>query len=443
MVNDDNSEPIRGTVGNESGVSSGTLSSSTRRRAFLSSIGAAGAVGLAGCMGGGGGGPSGTFKIGVLAPEPSKDPIGRSIANGARYAGMELNESGGVLGNDVEVIVKDTHEDPATGKSKYQELTVGEQVDVTTGVFTSEVMLNLMDSVAEQSTVHMNTGSATPETAKMVGENYEKYKYYFRTGPVNSHYLGVNMADFAEAKFGDIGWDTVAVLAENYAWTEPVTKVLDEQLSSRGVDVAMVKRYASGTSDFSPIYDDIESSEADAAFVVMAHTGTSAVVQWAKQQRGFEFGGIHVPMQFPSYYNSVNGACRYAITQNSATPNAAVTSKTRPFTKGYHDEFGNYPVYTGYHTYDAVMSYVNAAKSADSRQAGAVIPKLESQSFTGTAGTVKYYGQDTDYPHDLVYGKEAAWPLWLQWQKGDSGGVQRTLWPGDLASGSYQKPPWV
>ncbi len=295
-----------------------TLSST--RRSVLKATSVAGVAGLAGCLGNSGGGPSGTVKIGVLAPEPTKNPIGASIVGGAKLAAKQLNEDGGVSGKDVKVVVKDTKEDPSSGKSKYQKLTVGENVDFTTGVFTSEVLLNIMDSIAEQKTVHMGSGAATPEAATRVKDDYEKYKYFFRTGPVNSHYLGENMVDFAEAQFDSMGWKSVAVLAEDYAWTKPVTKVLTEQLSGTGVDVPVSKRYASGTKDFSPIYDDMESSGADAAFVVMAHTGTAAVVQWAKQQRPFEFGGIHVPMQFPSYYGSVNGACQYALTQNSATP---------------------------------------------------------------------------------------------------------------------------
>ncbi|MFC7165162.1 ABC transporter substrate-binding protein [Halospeciosus flavus] len=443
MVNEDKKVPTEETNDKLIRASSGTFDGLRTRRGFLAATGAAGAASVAGCMGGGGGGPSGTFKIGVLAPEPSKNPIGASIANSAKLAAQQLNSDDGVLGKDVEVIVKDTHEDPATGKSKYQELTVGEQVDFTTGVFTSEVMLNLMDSVAQQQKIHMNTGSATPETTRMIADNYEKYKYYFRSGPVNSHYLGVNMVDFAKAKFDELGWDSVAVLAENYAWTKPVSKVLEEQLSATGVDVPINKRYASGTSDFSPIYDDIESSGADAAYVVMAHTGTAAVVQWAKQKRPFEFGGIHVPMQFPSYYGAVNGACRYAMTQNSATPNSEVTKKTVPYSNAYQKEFGNYPVYTGYITFDAVKQYAAAAESAGSRKPGDLIPELESMSFTGTTGSLKYYGKDKQYPHDVIYGKDAVWPLWLQWQQQDGEGVQKALWPENVASGSYKKPPWV
>ncbi|MCO8245671.1 ABC transporter substrate-binding protein [Haladaptatus sp. AB643] len=403
----------------------------------------AGVAGLAGCLGSGGGGPSGPMKVGVLAPEPTKNPIGASIAGGAKLAAKQLNEDGGVNGKEVKVVVKDTKEDPSSGKSKYQKLTIGESVDFTTGVFTSEVLLNIMDSIAEQKTVHMGSGAATPDAAAMVKQNYEKYKYFFRTGPVNSHYLGMNMVDFAKANFDSMGWKSVAILAEDYAWTKPITKVLTSQLSKTGIDVPISKRYASGTKDFSPIYDDIESSGADAAFVVMAHTGTAAVVQWAKQQRQFEFGGIHVPMQFPSYYGSVNGACRYAITQNSATPTAKVTKKTVPFSESYKKENGKYPVYTGYISFDAVKQYASAVKAAESRKADDVIPKIESSSFTGTTGTLKYYGKDSKYPHDVMYGKDAAWPVWLQWQGKGGDGVQEAIWPSNVATGSHKKPPWV
>jgi branched-chain amino acid transport system substrate-binding protein len=420
-----------------------TTSDSTTRRTVLKATSAAGVAGLAGCLGSSGGGPSGTVKIGVLAPEPTKNPIGKSIAGGAKLAETQLNEESGVSGKDVEVIIKDTKEDPSTGKSKYQELTVGESVDFTTGVFTSEVLLNIMDSIAEQKTVHMGSGAATPEATTMVKDDYEKYKYFFRTGPVNSHYLGVNMVDFAKAQFDSMGWKSVAVLAEDYAWTKPVTKVLTKQLSGTGVDVPVNKRYASGTKDFSPIYDDIENSGADAAFVVMAHTGTAAVVQWAKQQRPFEFGGIHVPMQFPSYYGSVNGACQYALTQNSATPKSKVTKKTVPFSESYKEANGKYPVYTGYITFDAIKQYAAAVEAADSRKATDVIPEIESSTFTGTTGTLKYYGKNETYPHDVVYGKDTVWPVWLQWQKKSGNGTQQAIWPSDIATGSYKKPPWM
>jgi len=451
MVNEDSQSGNSDCSGSESGEKRNIVSNLRRasdRRTVLKATGLAGLTATAGCLGGGSGssGPSGTFKIGVLAPEPEKNPIGASIANSAKLARDELNENGGVLGNDVEVIVKDTKEKPGVGKDKYQDLTVGENVDFTAGVFTSEVQLALMDSIAEQETVHMDTGAATPEASTMVKDDYDKYKYFFRTGPVNSHFLGQNMVDFASQNFSEMGWDSVYVLVEDYAWTKPVQEVVKNKLSEQGVDVKNVKRYAASTEDFSTIYDKIENSGADAAYVAMAHTGTPAILQWAKQQRPFEFGGIHVPMQLPSYYSAVKGACRYAITQNSATPTAEVTSKTVPYANAYKKNFEKFPVYTGYITYDAVHQYAQVAEDQDSRKADDIISGLEDSSFTGTAGTIRYYGKDEEYPHDVVYdktGENGVQPLWLQWQEKSGSGSQVAIFPDDIATGSYKTPPWI
>lgn len=345
----------------------------------------------------------------------------------------------------MEVIVQETNEDPQTGKDKYQELTVAQSVDVTVGVFTSEVLLNLLDSIAGQETVHMTAGAASPEPATMVKENYEKYKYWFRTGPVNAHYLGVNMVDFAEDSFDNMGWNSVYVLTEDYAWTKPIDEVLSNQLSGVA-DVVGMKRYAGCTKNFSTIFDQVEASGADAAFVAMAHTGTAAIVQWAKQQRQFEFGGIHVPMQLPSYYGLVNGACRYGVTQNTTTPHAKITRKTIPYAKAYHDMVGKYPVYTGYIAYDAVKNYAAAAENVGSRIPEDVLSELEQMTFTGTAGPTRYYGKDQTYPHDVIYDvtmENGVCPLWLQWQKSGGEGQQVTIWPDSLARGSYKQPPWI
>ena len=437
-----------------------------RRRTFLKATGAGVAgVSLAGCVntGGGdgedggdtgGGSPGGgngtttgtasggglpdTVRIGVLAPEPSSNPIGASIANGAKLAAKQLTEQGS--GPKFEAVVKDTKEKPDTGRSKYRELTLGSNpVNVTTGIFTSEVLLAVLDDIAEQQIPHLTTGAATPEASARVHEDYERYKYHFRTGPLNAYQLGVNMTDFLKAKRSDLGWESVAVLVEDYEWTKPVSKALDEKMGDTGVDIAMRQRYSSGTENFSAIYDNVESSGADAAFIAMAHTGTPAVVQWAKQQRPFHFGGIHVPMQLPSYHELTSGACNFGVTQNSATPKSEVTDKTVPFADAYNEEFGSYPVYTGYITFDAVKQYAQVIQEAGSAEADAVVSGLEQSSYTGTVGTVEYYPKDDEFAHDVKYETNLVNPLFQQWQDGS----QEVIYPDELATAEYQAPSWL
>ncbi len=445
-VNNDKHTDSEGSNGKAAGSHSNNGNGRVRRRRFLQATGAAGAAALAGCpLGGGGGGttPSGDVTIGVLAPAPSDNPIGAAIANSAELAAQQINDDGGLLGADVTVDVRDTAEDPATGRTKYQELTVGEDVDLTTGIFTSEVLLNVLDDISTQQTVHMTTGAATPEASARVNEDYENFKYHFRTGPINAHHLGVNMIDFVEAMSDDLGWESVAVLVEDYEWTNPVQAVLDDQLADTGVDVATTERYAAGTENFTPIYDQVEQSGADAAFTAMAHTGTPAIVSWARQQRPFEFGGIHVPSQLPAYYQLTQGACRYAVTQNAATPTSEITEKTVPYANDYREAYGQFPVYTGYITFDAVKQYAEAVRSAGSIAADDVVTALEDSSFTGTAGTIEYYGPDHEFAHDVIYDPENVYPVYQQWQESEGSGVQEVLFPGDLSTADYARPPWV
>ena len=321
-------------------------------------------------------------------------------------------------------------------------------MDLTTGVFTSEVLLAILDDIAGSETPHMTAGAASPEASAKVSESYDKYKYHFRTGPINAHHLGVNLVDFVEAKADALGWESVAVLVEDYKWTEPVSAALDEQLSETNVEIAMTNRYPSGTEDFNPIYNEVEESGADAAFISMAHTGTAAVIQWAKQQRPFEFGGIHVPMQLPSYYDAVKGACAYGVTQNSATPTAEVTEKTTAFADAYSEAFDSYPVYTGYIAYDAVNQFAEVISDSDDVAADAVVDGLEGSSYRGTTGTIEYYGPDSEFAHDVKYGQDTVWPVYQQWQPDDpenpqAGGTQEVIFPEDLSTAEYQTPPWI
>lgn len=392
----------------------------------------------------GGGDVGDTITIGALAPNPENDPIGGSIINAAELAVQELNDNGGIAGAEVALATANTEADPSTGQQEYRELTLNEGADVTTGIFTSEVLLNIMDDIAQQGKIHLTSGAATTEASRMIAEDYDQYKYHFRAGPLNDFDLGRNLLDFGRANFGNMGWNSTYALVEDYSWTEPISELFNQRLGEVGVQVAGNQRYASGTTNFSPLYDDIQSAGADGVLTAMAHTGTEAIVQWAQQQRPFGFAGIHVPMQLPSYYESVNGACLYGVTQTSATPQSEITEKTQPFVQAYNEQFDGYPVYTGYITYDAIKLYAQMVEQTGTTDADELVSALEGASFTATTGTLEFYGQDQEYPHDPIYGEDAIYPVFLQWQEGQNGGgVQEVVWPERYKTADYQSPEWI
>jgi branched-chain amino acid transport system substrate-binding protein len=387
----------------------------------------------------------GPIQIGALGPADS--PYGASILRGAEVAASEINENGGIAGADVEIVTKDTKDDPSVARTAYQELTTGQDVDYTVGIFGSEQLLAIMDNIAQQETLHLSTGAATPDSARLVSQNYDKYKYYFRAGPTNSTYLARALQEFAQARFDEMGWDSIALLIEDFKWTEPVRSELEGNLDSFGVDVPVQKTVPEGTEDFTPIYDEMESAGVDGCYTVLAHIGTPSLVQWAKQQRPFGYGGIHVGAQLPSFYGLTEGAARFTFTQTTATPTAEVTDRTVPFAEAYKDTFDKHPVYDGYITYDAVSLIKAAIEEAQSTDDADLIPALEGvnqggMEFTGAAGIPSFYGQDHEFTHDLRYTDDTK-GLFFQWQAVDGSGSQQVLWPDDLATSSYQSPPWV
>jgi branched-chain amino acid transport system substrate-binding protein len=435
------------------------------RRDFLkvTGLGAAGvAAGLAGCTGpsdggdggdggggdggdGGSGGLPDTIRVGALGP--AEQSFGSSIIKSVELAADEINNDGGIgeSGATVEVVSGDTKDQPSVARQRYGEMTSGgNAVDATIGIFGSEQLLALMQNIAQKETVHLTAGSATPEAPAQVKSDYDKYKYWFRVGPVNSSFLGDSLLQYAEDRFADMGWERVAFVAEQYKWTEPVTRKIKNNLEDRAdVTLTSARRVSEGTEDFSPVYDQLESENVDGCFTALAHTGVNALGQWAGQQRPFGFGGIHVPTQLPSFYEATSGAAIATFSQTTATPNAAVTEKTIPYAEAYNEANDAFPVYSGYSAYDAMYLLKEAIESAGTLNSDDLVTELEATSYTGTSGQIEFYGEDKKYPHDVRYGAEYARGVYFQWQQENGEGVQKTIWPDNLADAEYKKPPWV
>src|SRR5689334_16827562 len=64
----------------------------------------------------GGGGSQGDFRVGLEAPLSGEQAVlGRGMLRGAQLAATQLNESGGILGRQVQIVPIDDAADPETG----------------------------------------------------------------------------------------------------------------------------------------------------------------------------------------------------------------------------------------------------------------------------------------------------------------------------------------
>jgi len=125
------------------------------------------ALGLAACGGddsGGGGGADGPITIGTSLPLTGEfSQPGQAAQEGYQIWQQMVNDSGGLLGRDVELVVKDDASNQNTIVADYNALISQEKVDLLLGTFSS--LLNLPASaVAEKNQmVYIEPAGGSPE----------------------------------------------------------------------------------------------------------------------------------------------------------------------------------------------------------------------------------------------------------------------------------------
>jgi branched-chain amino acid transport system substrate-binding protein len=406
-----------------------------------------------------------TFKIGVLAP--MNLPLGVSMWQAAQMAADELNNQGGLLGAKFEVALGDTEVSPGKAESEHQRLIIQENCDMTCGIFLGSALLQTLPSIANQEKIHVTTASADPRAGQLVSktntftgdsgeEEYERFKYHFRSGPIHLLDLADAMLEFIEDKKDDYGWDTVAMLTENLGEFTPYAERLGASLSDL-VDVPIRQR-PGGVSDWSPLYNDMESQNVDLALVGLALGGTTAVNQWAQQQRDFELGGIHVPAQAFDYWESTSGNVEHVFTMNAMTPQTENTPKTQRFVQDFIDRFDSVPIYTAPLTYDSislieqVFQQMHEDKGLESiPSSDDLIPFMEQMTFTGSTilEEFQFTPPDAEYAHEPQWTSiaETGVPVYQQWQYDpevrEDYGTMHSFYPPQNQTSEKTVPDWV
>lgn len=425
------------------------------RRAFLKATGA-GAAGtaLAGCLGGGGGGGEG-LTVGHLGP--MSNPLGVGSLRCAEMAVSEINDNGGVNGNDVEVIEGNTQASPSEAQSVAEELINQDEVDLLIGGFASEVALNLVDLTSQMGVPFLVTGSASPAvTRDNAGQDYEQYKNIFRVGPINSDLQAEAIAGYTEYLREAEGWDKVAFLRDQATWTTSFEERLPNLLPERGVEIVYDSALSINNPDLSSVMNEVADTDADYVLRFFAHIdGSSMLANWHQGQYDFGIEGIHVTGMFPGYFEASQGVALYETTaQTGAAGVTDITEKTVPFVDSYQEQYGDAenppnraPMYMGFSTYDGihiVSDVVGETGTSPREGLDGFVDGMLDVDYTGTAGQIEFYGPDSDYPHDLMERRDDAgdiqnYPV-TQWQEG---GELECVYPEVYRTAEHVVPSWM
>lgn len=374
------------------------------------------------------------IKIGVTAALQKEAGIGSK--NASEMAAAEINAMGGILGHKIELYFADDDGIAEKGVTAIKKLLYADKVDFVTGGWMSGVGLAQAPHIFEAKKLWLSSGPATPKLAKMVAENYEKAKYFFRVGCVNSDWFAYDMAVLAEEFFKkEMKVTKVALLPESSVWAREMSAFLEKELPKRGLKIVYLDIFDPKRTDFSPQFAQIRAKGAELLLTIQALSpGVPITNQWADTKLPVHQAGYSLNSQVSDFWDKTGGKCQYESTQLINGARAPITSKSIPFYDKYVSTFKISPTYTAWGQYDALYLLKAAAEQANSLDTEILIKTLENIRFEGAAGIIAFTKD-----HDLKYGKEGKQPVWAQWQDGK----HVVFFPKEYAAGKYISPPWL
>lgn len=403
------------------------------------------------------------IKIGVIGPMNFVQ--GKGHWNGALMAEEELNAKGGIQVGDkkmkVKIIKADSNEflSITDATNAMERLITRDKVDFIVGGFRSEAVLAMQDIAMDYKKIFIDCGAAHPELCLKVGKDYNRYKYFFRGTPFNSHYLGKTcFIQFATVgailkKVLHLSKVKVAIVGEKAVWVEPMIAAAKKVLPKMGMEIVGTWRPSQVATDVTAELSAIQRSGAQLIFTAFsASVGITFARQAGELQIPAVQVGINVEAQKDGFWDATQGKGDYVMTLDTYCRGVEYNELTKPFVDTYVKKFGETPTYTA-DTYTAIVyALAPSIEKAGTLDADKVVRVLEKRVYKVPSGTAAYFNDVKGNPlHDLKWGPGYLTSLGVQWQNGKMRGVWPYHWKAAKGAPEvtykgivpYKIPPWI
>ncbi len=170
---------------------------------------------------------------GLFALTGALSPYGPPIADAAKLAFKDINEAGGVLGKNLEFVVRDTGTAAAMGRDAASKLVEIDKVPAIIGALSSGVTVAASSIAIDGEVVLISPASTSPMVT-----NLEDNDYVFRTC-VSDALQGVVQARLAV----NLGYQIVSVIYVNNPYGKGLADVFKENFEAVGGEVLAMVPY--------------------------------------------------------------------------------------------------------------------------------------------------------------------------------------------------------
>jgi len=389
------------------------------------------------------------IKIGICADLDMEN--GKDIWRGATLATEQVNAEGGVMGRNLTIVAEDDDSrtppyDISVASNALMRLVTVDKADyILTG--TTLHSLVYQDICSEHKKISFSVGTISVELTQRVLDDYNKYKYTFRTWGPNATSIAPGISESILALRDYTGFSKVAILTADTTSQKALASELNASLSKNDFNIVYQALYPDSTTDFASYFAAIEASGAETLIpYIVGQKAISFVKEWYDRQSPFVVWGAMPMAQESDFWNLTEGKCEY--TSFSGTPAVTgypLTTNTVPTRDAYMQRWGENPSDSAVAAYDTVRFILpDAIKRAGTNETEAVIHALE-ETYIETSMAHRFVFTSS---HDVMVGAAPNRPgeyyvlvCTFQWQNS----AQVPVHPKEImeeAEATYKYPPW-
>ena len=331
-----------------------------------------------------------TYKIGaILAETGPASFLGGPESRSLRMLVDDINQNGGVNGNKIELIVKDSGGSPEKAISFARQLIEEEKVFAIIGPSTSGETLKIKKICQQGKTILISCASAELIVNPLAS-------YVFKTAPSDSF-----AARQIFMTMNDMGITKIAVLAGNTGFGKAGKQQLEKIAPEYNVDIVAQEVYDKKTTDLSAVVAKLKANESIQAVLNWSIVPAQSIVAKNIRQAGWD-----VPL-FQSHgfanikYVEAAGAAAEGIIFPASKlmiadslPAGAQRDFLLKYKNMYESKYNEAISTFGGHTYDAMSILAKAIEQGgdDREKVRASIETIND--MIGTAGTFNFSPTD-------------------------------------------------
>lgn len=193
----------------------------------------------------------GVFRLGLLIPQTgSVDGNGESLTQVATDAIDIVNAAGGILGRDIELVVRDEGSDSATALTAVDDLISEFRIDALIGPMSSSIALSVLPRLVEN-----KIGSCSPTATAVSLASFPDNELFVRTTPSDI------LASEAMAQLiGQTGVVETLVAYPDDPFGRAFAAEIRRSLAVQGIAIVNEVAYDTDSSDYTPVAEELTAN---------------------------------------------------------------------------------------------------------------------------------------------------------------------------------------